>query len=551
MKKYFILFIVLFVFSSMSYSQNKTDVKASLNNLFRYGSGSENNTSTEYAKEYFENITDARLKINDFAFGLRYEISDPIEYGLNFKGIKKRYLEYNNVKEGIDIRAGDFYNIVGRGTSLNVFEDRGLFYDTGIDGVKVAYTKSFGIKNPMKIKAQVFGGDINFNDFLVPSRSETYRIRDGNFEFTPVKYLTIGANYIYATGNITALDLISQSGITAELPEGYISFNYKNLQLFSSYTHKHVTVAPNPVSQSAVGDGFYSSLSYSKSSIGVTLEYKNYRFDVVSPDQSNNSTRPTKMLPFQNPPTVVKEHSSTLISRNPHVVDFNDEVGMQLDIIYAPTDKLTFNLNGSVASKHYEYQNIGTYPKVVYGRIDRSSSFLPSLNDAFNPFWEVYFESEYYATKKLYAKIAFSRQNSVIYNQQFPLFSEKLFITTIPTEFKYSLSPGYTLKLVAEQQWEHNSISSGITDFMNQFFSLTLSKSPELSATISTEFTNGTDDPSGKKNWISGEVAYKLTPSNTITASYGDERGGFRCTSGICRYVYPFNGFRLMINSKF
>jgi len=527
------------------------DVKASLNNLFRYGSGSENNTSTEYAKEYFENITDARLSVNDFVLGLRYEISDPIEYGLNFKGIKKRYAEYNNVKEGIDIRAGDFFNIVGRGMSLNVFEDRGLFYDTGIDGVKVAYNKSFGEKNPIKIKAQVFGGDINYNDFLLPARTETYKVRDGNFEITPVKYFTIGANYVYATGTITSLDLTTQNNITASLPEGYLSLNLKNLQLFSSYTHKHISTVPNPISQSADGDGLYSSLSYSKSGFGVTLEYKNYRFDVVTPDVSNNSTRPTKMLPFQNPPTVVKFHTSTLISRSPHITDFNDEVGSQLDFIYAPNDKLTFNLNGSVASKHYEYQNVGTYPKVVYARIDRSASFLPSLSDAFNPWWEVYFESEYYATEKFYLKLAFSRQNAVTYNQQFPLSSEKLLTTTIPTEFKYSLSSVYTLKLVAEQQWAHNSALSGDPDYMNQFVSLTLSKSPELSATINTEFSNSNDDPSGRKNWISGELSYKLTPSNTITASYGNERGGYRCSSGICRYVYPFNGFRVMINSKF
>jgi hypothetical protein len=539
------------LFSSLTYSQNKLDVKASLNNLFRYGNGSENNTSTEYAKEYFENITDARLKVNDFVLGLRYEISDPIEYGLDFKGIKKRYAEYNNVKEGISVRAGDFYDIVGRGLSLNVFEDRGLFYDTGIDGVKVAYTKSFGEKNPVKLKAQIFGGDINYNDFITPARSETYKVRDGNLELTPIKYLTIGANYIYAKGNVMASNLLTSTDLTAILPEGYLSFNYKNLQLFSSYTHKHISTVPNPISQSADGDGFYSSLSFSKSSLGVTFEYKNYRFDVVGPDQSNNSARPTKMLPFQNPPTVVKEHSSTLISRNPHVVDFNDEVGAQLDIIYAPNDKLNINLNSSVASKHYEYQNVGTYPQVVYARIDRSTSYLPSLKDAFNPFWEVYFETEYYATKKFYTKIAFSRQNAITYNQEIPLASEKVLTTTIPTEFKYSLSPEYTLKLIVEQQWEHNSTFALKQDIMNQFISLTLSKSPELSATINTEFTNGSDDPTGKKTWLGGEVAYKLTPSNTVTASYGAERGGFRCTSGICRYVYPFNGFRIMINSKF
>jgi hypothetical protein len=86
---------------------------------------------------------------------------------------------------------------------------------------------------------------------------------------------------------------------------------------------------------------------------------------------------------------------------------------------------------------------------------------------------------------------------------------------------------------------------------MNTYLSVGVSKSPELSATVNLEFTNDSEDPSGKKFWALGELAYKLSGANTITASYGSERGGLRCTSGICRYVRPFEGFRLSISSKF
>ncbi len=66
------------------------------------------------------------------------------------------------------------------------------------------------------------------------------------------------------------------------------------------------------------------------------------------------------MLPFQNPPTAVKEHTTTLTSRTPHVVDFNDEVGGQVEIMWTPKTIFSFILNGSIASKHYSFSDIDT-----------------------------------------------------------------------------------------------------------------------------------------------------------------------------------------------
>jgi len=554
MKKNFTVLCYILFFASIGYSQFKPlNVQASLNNVLRYGSGLENRGGQDFGKEYFENIADGRLKVNDFVIGFRLEISDPIEYGLNFKGLRKRYMEYNNTTEGISVRAGDFWDLVGRGLSLNSFENRSQAYDTGIDGIRITYKKTIGNKNPVKVKAQILGGDIDYNDFLNFSRKEIYKVRDANFEISPVKFLTLGTNYVFANGSIMSTDLKTITNLKADIPEGYINFNLADLQIFTSYAHKHVATEPNklyPVSLTPKGDALYTSLSYSKPKYGLTIDYKNYRFDLTAPD--NQATdRPTRMLPFQNPPTALKEHSSTLISRNPHVVNFNDEVGGQLDFVYAPSEKLTFNFNAGIASKHYEYKNTDTTGRVVYGRVERSGSFFPSLNDALSPFWEFYLEGEYYATKSFYAKVAYARQGNVIYNQINSLLSEKQFYTTIPTEFKYSITKEYTLKLNLEQQFGHNSIRRDNKDFMNTMIALTLSKTPDMSCTISGEFTDDNEDPTGKKFWALGEASYKITPTNTVTASFGTERGGLRCTSGICRYVNPFNGFRLTVNSIF
>lgn len=549
MRKFFLPVLVLFFAFTLTgdvFSQIKLDVKASLNNTLRYGSGMEFLNGQDVSKEYFENLSDARISVNDIVFGMRYEISDPIEFGRNFKGIRKRYVEYTG-SDIISVRGGNFYEVIGRGMTVNTFEQRPLAYDTDIDGARIIFKQTFGKKKPVKIKAEVLGGDIEFVDYPNTDRVETYKIRDANFEITPIKFLTLGGNYVHAKGSIPSGNITTN--IKADIPEAFLDFNLGGLQIFSSYAHKHTLTEPNsryPVPLSADGDALYSSASYSTAGWGVTLEYKNYRFDVTNPNNQSNE-RPTKMLPFQNPPTVVKEHTSTLISRNPHVVDFNDEVGAQIEVNFVPNDDLTFLLNASVASRHYEYSYNDTTD--MYTRIDRSDDFIPAFDNEFNPFWEVYLESEYYATKNIYARLGLSRQSSVTFT--YPRSVERIFATTIPLEFKYTFAKDLTAKLIFEQQWMNNSIRIGEKEYMNQFVALSLIKSPILTLTLNAEFTNDKEEATGKKSWVQGEISYNINPANIVTVSYGSERGGLRCTSGICRYVNPFNGFRLTVQSRF
>ena len=553
MKKTFLLFFILILISlsNISYSQINLNVDASLKNVLRYGSGSEFLGSGKVRKEYFENLADARININDFVFGARLEISDPIEYGLDFKGIRKRFVEYNNRDFGVSLRAGDFWDIFSRGLTLNVFEDRALAYDTGIDGVSVTYENRFGKKNPVKVRGQIIGGDLTYNDVINPDRIESYRIRNANFDVSPVKQVTLGGSYIYSEGSLpTGADTTQ---IQAYLPEVNLNVNFPEVQFYTSYARKHVNTTPNsifPDEISAEGDGLYSSLVYTREALGVTLEYKNYRFDVTNPD-NQSPDRPTKMLPFQNPPVAQREHTSTLVSRNPHVVNFNDEVGGQLDIIYVPNDKMTFTANGSIASRHYQYNNVDSAGQIVYERVERDFDLIPDLDAAFYPFWEFYLEGEYYVSDRFFTKLAYARQSETTYNQNNPLNSETIQATTIPTEFRYSFNNQYSLKLVFEQQWVNNSIRLDQKGYMNQFVSLNLTKSPEFSIALNAEFTNDEEEPTDTQSWFLAEALYRLNQSNTITVSYGSERGGLRCTNGICRFVNPFEGFRLSIQSQF
>lgn len=536
--------------SSVTYGQIDLNVEAAVNNLLRYGNGYQYTGSVKNAKEYFENLTDARININGVTFGMRYEISDSIEYGLNFVGISKRFVEYDH-ESGISLRAGDFWDIISRGLALNLFEDRALYYDTGLDGVRLGYEKNFDFKNPLRIKAQLIGGNINYRDYLTPERVENYKLRNAYLRVSPLKPLTIGLNYVHSNGILPEEGVLTY--VNTDLPEAYINLNYPEIQFYADYAYKSSIITPNeiyPNANTALGDGFYSSLSYTPGKVGVTLEYKNYAFDITLPDNRSN-TRPSRMLPYQNPPTALRENNSVLTSRNPHVVNFNDEVGGQIDVVYSPNDKLSFNLNGSIASTHYQYQDIDTSSVISYERIDRGDSWLPDMSNAFSPFYEVYIEAEDYYNEQIYGKLGLAIQSNVLYNQINPNNSEIIKTTTIPLEFRYSFNPKYSLTFINETQWASNSINIGDKNFMNQYNSITFSSSPKFNFTISSEFTNDEDEPTGKSSWFTADASYKLNESNTFGLSYGSERGGLKCTNGICRFVQPFEGFRLLISTQY
>jgi len=547
--KRILLFAVVFLLiasSELLYSQLKLNVKASASNLLRYGSGKETTLSSTTGKDYFEELGDVRLFVNDFIFGIRYEYDDPIEYGTGTKGISRRYVEFN--KDNFLVRAGNFYELFGNGLVLNAFENRGLGFNTQFDGLKLNYKNNW--KN-VKLDATFVGGGMVYDDYLVSGREETYSLRGGNIKFSPIKLFSFGGSYVFAKGNIPSGNI--STDITSELFEGDFAFNYKSISFQGSYANKKTITVPNslyPQSKTPRGDGGYASLTYASGGLGVTADYKNYRFDLVTPDE-RSSTNPTKVLPFQNPPTCIKEHSSTLLSRYPHTPDFNDEVGFQVDAFYTPVEDLTFNLNASLTSRHYDYMDVDTTTLTRYERIDRNNSFLPSPENKYSPYWELFLETEYYYKQHWYFKAAVGRQYSVLYTIIDPASSDIVHTFTVPVMVKYDFAKIYSVELHAEQQWVYNSIRIDKKKFNNEYLSLSVSRSPSLIVNGTIEFSNDEEDPSGKKMWGTGEITYKFSSANSVTFSFGSERGGLKCSSGICRYVNPFNGFRLMVINNF
>lgn len=539
---------ILVLSSPAVYSQLNLNVKVSASNLLRYGVGEEQNVNGNVSKKYFEELGDVRLFVNDFLFGARYEFDDPIEFGKGTKGISRRFFEFK--KEGFVVRAGNYYDIFEKGLTFNAFESRPIAFNTEMDGAKIFYKNEFGKKKKVNLNGTIIMGGMNYTDYNDTSRTEEYSIRTANFNVSPLKPITLGGSYLYTHGKLPTGTTITE--IDAEIFEGNAGFSWKGIDMFVSYANKVTISTPNslyPQSQAPRGDGAYGTVTYTTKGFGVVLDYKNYRFNLVTPDR-RSTTDPFKPLPFQVPPSCIKVYSTTLLSRFPHAVDFGDEVGFQVDFFYSPKEDLTFTANASLTSRHYDYKDVDTTVLTRYERIERNA-FLPSTKDNFSPYWELYADAEYYIQDNFKIKAGLSRKYNVLYSIVDPSASDIIWAFTIPLEVLYTAPSGWGVKVDAEFQRVYNSLRAGDKHYTNQFTAISISRSPDLIFAGSFEFTGDEEDVSGKKFWGKGEFTYKFSSSNTITLSYGSERGGIQCTSGICRYVNPFNGFRLTLLNNF
>lgn len=535
-----IIFLVInVVFINSIYSQ---EISTSISNNFKTGSGFEffGESQNRMKKNYFENFSDVSVYLPKLTVGFRLEYSNPPEYGSNFVGLRKRFIEFSS--DGLNLRAGDFYTLFARGLSLNLFENRGLAFDNGMDGFKLSYENDH-------FKAQLIGGDLNYLEplsiYLGNIRYEKYKIRAASFELSPLKDFSIGGNFTWSEGRLPSLFNVIDT-IEVNIPEVYFKTNFHDLDFFISYAVKRTSLQGIDTSR---GSGLYSSLSYTSDGFGITFEYKDYRFDIVDPSRRSDVFRPTRALPFQNPPIVHREHIFSLIQGIPHVVDFNDEVGFQIDAFLSLSSSLTFNTNISLSSRHYDFeldQNTFSFIKKKVG-----SDLFPSLNKLRSPFWEIYFDFEYFLPDEIdsYIRVGFHRKNKIIYDPMnfFNPVQPKR-VTTLPMEFQKVWSKDFSSKFISESQWVYEFPQT--ERYFNQLFSISLNYLSKYSIGFRYELTTNKFELGNRKNWIVFEGGYRFGTNHLLIVSYGKERGGQVCTNGICRQVLPFDGFRLSLSTN-
>jgi hypothetical protein len=71
---------------------------------------------------------------------------------------------------------------------------------------------------------------------------------------------------------------------------------------------------------------------------------------------------------------------------------------------------------------------------------------------------------------------------------------------------------------------------------------------PSWNVTVGLEYDQ---NPAFPATYVSGQLRYNVSPSNNVSLFVGQQRGGLRCVSGVCRMFPPFEGARLESTFRF
>ncbi len=558
-------FLSLVVCSWAALEVTAQNVQYSIANEFRYGNGERSQNDEVENTEYLENLFNSRIYVGDFLVGFRVQVDNPREatLGPDTVGLTQYFAEFS--RDGVTARAGSFYKLIGQGLMFNTFESRPVGFNTQTNGIEFDYKSN-------EFAAGGFGGAMSYTDIIQTDRVEEYDIRGAWGEARPIQEVAVGGSFVAATGQKTRSGFRNE--FDAYLREVYTEANYKGFSALFNWGDKRTTmdsITRAFTTSTGYGTGWYSKLAYTGSLFALIGEFKDYRFDLVEPADIVNATRQTRALPFQNAPTLIPEHDKALLARNPHTIDFSDELGFQLSGLVYPNEKLTLNFLATAASRHAAWEPVVRVDSVGgetfgYNLVGGSRLSFPELSDQrYSPTWEVFTQADYELNDDISLALAVQRKDNVIFYDQLsievPSNIEIYKATTVMAEGIFSLSSRNTLHGILEGQRVFDSKkvttandSLGVKEFDGKFYNLLatieFSRSPTWSVNGRLEWSSSDKEQDGRQIWPVVGGTYRIGRAHTINAQYGWERGGIVCTGGVCRFINPFTGFRFSLTSK-
>jgi hypothetical protein len=331
--------------------------------------GASNTPQYDYQKFGSENWMNLNYSNWGFDMGIRFDafansnLLNP-SGSYSAQGIGNWYIRRKIDK--FDISAGYIYDQIGSGMIYRAYEERTLMIDNALVGVRVGYQ----INDNWKIRAfngrqkEQFGTygtvvrGIALEGFIKPDSTKNFTLAPG--------FGAVGRTYDDATINqvVNAIATYAKPDSTGAQYNTYAFTLYNTLTAgnFTWYAEgaaKTKDIIFDPFATTARGDvgklsnrtgyAFYTSLSYSKKGLGITLEAK----------QSKNFA--FRNTPFPNGvqgamnflPPMAKQNTYRLTTRFSPATQELSEQAVQLDAKYAINKKLTVGLNLS------EIQNIG------------------------------------------------------------------------------------------------------------------------------------------------------------------------------------------------
>lgn len=444
-------------------------------------------------QDIFHNWTDVDLVYGIYSANLRYEAHQPDDFGVSWQ--KLAFRNFQLTSEFLEITAGNYYVIFGRGLILRSYENRDLRYDNNIDGVKG--TVEFEGFNLTLLGGTATGKYDRLNDPL--------HAADGKVAVTD--WMTVGGSYLRT--HVTDFGLVRFHG-------GNASLNLPHVDFYGEYAKKY-----NPPQSfwPDEGEGIYLSANLFTAGVGLALEFKQYEDFLFS---NPSLDPPNEEVTLNNPPPLAREHLYTLLNRHSYLLDLVDERGVQAEITSNPLEQLWLLANYS------------------YTENSEDAFFSSELI-----FSEIYGELEYEYKDRALLKGGFSRQENK-QEQGDPVRLAPLL------DIEYYLSESNSINFILEHLYTEK-YDAKLT-YYDQILSLSFSQSPTGSITLTHERTTQwkvSENWEGRRDWLIATLDLSLGENHNLSLSVGSRRKGKVCAGGVCVDKPALDGFEIKLLSRF
>ena len=629
----------LFLFLlSLSYSQS---AYFSAGLTAQYGSGFQSSIeigdTTRNSYVFREHTLDITAGYGNFSIWSNFEFSSPPRIGPDHLGLRKLRMMWES--DYLSVSAGDLYGQFGRGLALNLWESQGIDWDSSLRGIWLTTRPN------EKLTLDIVSGNSAGGRHLPIGPGVDPRIRDFSEDAT-VSALLLSVDNILPNlsiglygvdvdafkpwfgkmqnlfGDVETVDSVNVRTRSFS-PGFFVEYIGRDYDLYVEVMKRSLEIFDTDSLYSTPsfewiyyerenkGWGGYASVSYYPGKLGLTLEYKNYFFDDSHPDiRTKLPYRLGRLAPIMNGPTAFKEHSAVLMRRTPHIMDFEDEVGIQAEVNLNVSDDLFLIFNYAQSSRHTGFRDVNYIDGYDgWEKVETESLLWFSDNEMFYPFKEFYGEFNYhYSPLNLDIRLMAARSSEIVESYveiinelsywenhtQEQLDWKKRDLYTLPTELTLSLPSGHGLTLYWEHQWEDyndrnylvyrdlssSEIDSVTTDeiltvpYYYRYVALNLSKPSRYSAGFIYDFASGiktgspqNTDPANDSwleeilrnsgvdmtnKWFGVQGSLYLTPATIFNVFYGSLQGGLKCDSGVCVYVPGIeDAFTVTITSNF
>lgn len=498
---------------------------------------------------------DAWLNLNynymGFDMGLRFDMfqnSNLLNPSGSYtdQGIGRWYI--SKKIQNLGITGGYIYDQIGSGIIFRAYEERALAIDQALYGLRLTYdlTPEWRVKVFTGRQKQQFDSyksairGISIDGFVsMDSSSVTFApgfavvgrtLDDGSMNNLVANLNSYRKEDVqdikpkYNTYAFTAYNTLNVGPVS-----WYLEGAYKTKDIFLDPFEERITVSDDTVTGRYVqrtGSVIYSSLSYAKNGLGITLEGKRTEdFDFRTRPQEEGN----RGLMHYIPP-MTRINTYRLPARYAAATQFVGELAFQADVSYRVNKALQLNAN---------FSNI------------------TDLNDQ-QLYRELFTEIHYKQDRKwiLLGGVQFQNYNQEVYQNK-PGVSPVKAVTPY-ADFLYKFDRKKAIRF--EAQYMNVSKDHGErSDYGNWAFGLVeLTLAPHWTFTAADMFNISPgklspvkdDGAKAKVHYTRFDVYYAYR-ANRISLSYIKQPEGVVCSGGICRVEPAFNGVRLWVSASF